>query len=119
MGTHDYQRLEVSASFADSDIGRSKFLRQAARRTGILIVSLLGGLAVGAAYRFLFDPADERGLAKFFFAARYGGRVGRPRRADGICVRGAVPVGLGVATIAARGRTRRPSGRYGRRGGRG
>ena len=71
MGSRDYQRVEVSAS--DSDIGRSHFLRQAARQIGILIASLLAGFAVGVAYRFLFDrrPSETQPT---FFAAGYRAR---------------------------------------------
>lgn len=73
MGSRDYQRVEVSAS--DSDIGRSHFLRQAARQIGILIASLLAGFAVGVAYRFLFDPAAERDPANFFRSGLQGAGV--------------------------------------------
>ena len=75
MGSRDYQREEVSASGGDSDIGRSHFLRQAARQIGILIASLLAGLAVGVAYRFLFDPAAERDPANFFRSGLQGAGV--------------------------------------------
>ena len=75
MGSRDYQREEVSASGGDSDIpARSHFLRQAARQDpAFLIASLLAGLAVRVAYRFLFDPAAERDPANFF-AAGYRAR---------------------------------------------
>jgi adenylate cyclase len=55
----------VSATTDDSYIGRLNFLRQVARQTGILIASLLAVLAVGVAYRFLFDPTDKRDVATF------------------------------------------------------
>ena len=47
------------------NIGRLNFVRQAARQIGILIASLLAGLAIGVAYRFLFDPTDKRDVATF------------------------------------------------------
>ena len=75
MGSRDYQRVEVSASGGDSDIGRSHFLRQAARQIGILIASLLAGFAVGVAYRFLFDPAAERDPANFLRSGLQGAGV--------------------------------------------
>jgi class 3 adenylate cyclase len=75
MESRDYQRVEVSASGGDSDIGRSHFLRQVARQIGILIASLLAGFAVGVAYRFLFDPAGERDPANFFRSGLQGAGV--------------------------------------------
>jgi adenylate cyclase len=74
MGPYDYQRTEFSAA-RDSDIGRSKFLRRAARHNRILIGSLVAGLAVGIGYRFLFDPASERDLANFIRSAAQGAGV--------------------------------------------
>ena len=121
MGSRDYQREEVSASSSDSDIGRSHFLRQAARQIGILIASLLAGLAVRVAYRFLFDPAAEPGPTNFFRSRLQGAR-------SPLAV---LAVEMGFASgarssssstlrrLPARRRTRRPSGRNGRRGDRG
>jgi hypothetical protein len=52
MGSHD----DYSASgFADADerkVGRSNFLRNATRQTGLLVASLLAGFAVGVVYSF-------------------------------------------------------------------
>ena len=113
--------VRATASVGEHDIGRSNFLRQAARQPGLLVASLFAGFAVGVAYRFLFDPPVERDLVDFRSqrATGRGSRLGRPRGADGVCVGRALPIGLGAATTAASGRTRRPSGRYGRRGDRG
>ena len=124
MGSRDYQREEVSTgSDGDSDIGvgSQHFLRQVARQIGILIASLLAGLAVGVAYRFYLTRRPSGDSSQLFRSGLQGagGRLGRPRRPDGLR-RARDPAGLGAArTTAARGRTRRPSGRNGRRGDRG
>jgi hypothetical protein len=57
--------VQASVRAGKRNIGRLNFVRQAARQTGILIASLLAGLAVGVAYRFLFDPTDKRDVATF------------------------------------------------------
>src|SRR3984957_3671120 len=75
MGSRDYQRVEVSASGGDSDVGHSNFLRQAARQPGLLVASLFAGFAVGVAYRFLFDPAVERDLINFARSGLQGAGV--------------------------------------------
>ena len=58
-------------SAADPGIGRSIFLRQAARQWGFLAASLVGGFAVGVAYRILFDPAAEATFANFLRSGIY------------------------------------------------
>jgi hypothetical protein len=50
---------------AEPRIARSIFLRQAARQSGFLAASLVGGFAVGVVYRILFDPAGEATFANF------------------------------------------------------
>ncbi len=60
MGSRDNQRVQASVRAGKRNIGRSNFLRQAARQIDILIASLIAGFAVGTAYRFLFDqPTSE------------------------------------------------------------
>jgi hypothetical protein len=60
MGSHDRLRVEASASVTRHDVGRSHFLQHAARQTGLLIASMLAGIAVGVVYRLLLDPPAER-----------------------------------------------------------
>ena len=55
-----------------SKIGRSIFLRRAARQRGFIVVSLISGFVLGVAYRFLFDAADERTLAYFLRSGFHG-----------------------------------------------
>jgi len=59
------RRPTTPAGAAEPRIGRSIFLRQAARQWGFLAASLVGGFAVGVVYRVLFDPAAERTFAYF------------------------------------------------------
>ncbi len=60
---------------AERTIGRSIFLRQAARRTGFIAASVLGGFAVGVAYRVLFDEPAERTLANFIRSGFHGAGI--------------------------------------------
>ncbi len=64
---HESRVLETVklAGAAEPGIGRSIFLRQAARQRGFLVASVVGGFAVGVAYRVLFDPAAEGTFANF------------------------------------------------------
>ena len=65
MGSHDDESASAFAGAEEREVGRSIFLRSATRQTGRLVASLLGGFAVGVAYRFFLDPAGERDLANF------------------------------------------------------
>jgi class 3 adenylate cyclase len=65
MGSHDDYSASGFAGADERKVGRSNFLRNATRQTGLLVASLLAGFAVGIAYRFFLDPVGERDLANF------------------------------------------------------
>ena len=110
MGSHDDDSASAFAGAEERKVGRSIFLRRAARETGFIAASLLVGFAVGVAYRFLFDPTGERTLPNFLRSGLQGAgvaltvwtvhdnvRVGRP-----------LPSRLGAQAVADRRRSRRP-----------
>src|SRR5271166_1441870 len=65
----------IYESAAQWKIGRSIFLRRAARQAGFIAASLLAGFVIGVAYRAAFDPADERTLADFLRSGFYGAGI--------------------------------------------
>lgn len=65
MGSHNHHGASAFAGDEERKVGRSIFLRRAARETGLLVTALLAGFAVGVAYRFFLDPVGERDLANF------------------------------------------------------
>jgi class 3 adenylate cyclase len=75
MGSHDRLRVEASASVTKHDVGRSHFLQHAGRQTGLLIASVLAGIAVGVVYRLLFDPPTERDVANFLRSGLQGAGI--------------------------------------------
>jgi class 3 adenylate cyclase len=60
------------AGAAEPGIGRSIFLRTAARQAGFVAAALVGGFVVGVAYRAIFDLPDERTLANFLRSGFHG-----------------------------------------------
>ena len=56
--------------------GRSIFVRYAVRRSGFAVAALLGGFAVGLAYRALLDEPDQATLANYARSGLHGAGVG-------------------------------------------
>jgi adenylate cyclase len=65
----------ICGSVAEQKIGRSIFLRRAARQAGFIAASLLAGFVLGVAYRVAFDAADERTLALFLRSGIHGAGI--------------------------------------------
>jgi len=74
MGSHD-DSVSAFAGAEERKVGRSIFLRRAARETGFIAASLLVGFAAGVAYRFVFDPAGERALPNFLRSGLEGAGI--------------------------------------------
>jgi len=74
MGSHD-DSVSAFAGAEERKVGRSIFLRRAARETGFIGASLLVGFAAGVAYRFVFDQTDERTLPNFLRSGLEGAGI--------------------------------------------
>ena len=61
---------------AEPRIGRSIFLRRAARQPGVLVGYFLGGFFLGVVYRFVFDEPAERELANYLRSGLHGVGLG-------------------------------------------
>jgi len=72
MGSHDDDSASAFSGAEEREIGRSIFLRRAARETGFIAASLLAGFVLGVGYRIAFDPSDERTLAYMLRSGLHG-----------------------------------------------